>query len=97
MPYRMLNIIISICAHTLPLAAKIRDVIPTQAAISVSGSIFLDQIFEIITSSREQNQIIHSFLVKSFIGLLITPSRKKDFAEKFVYTFYHNLATKVKV
>ena len=70
-PYRMLNTIIKICAHTFPFAAKINDVMPTHAARRVSKSISPVSALEMITINSELSHRHHSFLVKLLIGLLM--------------------------
>ena len=63
--------IIRICAHTLPFAAKIREVTPIRAAIRVSRSKSVENKLETITIKRDAIHRIHSFFVKFFIGLFI--------------------------
>jgi hypothetical protein len=68
MPYNILKITIRICAHPFPFAAKIRDVAPTSAAISIMISNSGDKIFDIPIKSKDTIQRIQSFCVKFLIG-----------------------------
>ena len=68
MPYKMLNAVISICAHTLPFAAKISDVTPTNAAISVNKSKLLVNKLDTSTIDSEHIQSIHSFFLMLLLG-----------------------------
>ena len=70
MPYRIEKITIRICAQTFPFAAKIREVTPTSAAISVSGSKSRLIRLEIMIIIREPIQRPHSFLDKFLIGFV---------------------------
>lgn len=67
----MLKIIISICAQTLPFAAKTSDVTPISAAARVRGSGEGQARFEMSTIVSYSTNRSHSFLVSVFIGLVI--------------------------
>lgn len=56
--YKMQNIVIKICDHTLPLAAKFNAVTPMQVATKVRRSIFPVMIFERITAASEPSHSV---------------------------------------
>ena len=64
--------IIKICDHTFPFAAKTREVTPMHDAINVRRSKSPGKIFAITITTNEQIHTHHSLLVKLAIGSLIS-------------------------
>lgn len=64
----MLNTTMRICAQTLPLAARTKDVTPMRAAASVIRSGSGEVRLEMSTRVKEAIQRIHSFRVKVLMG-----------------------------
>ena len=88
--------IIRICAHTLPFAAKIKDVAPINAAVNVNISISPVIIFEITTISNDPSHKIN-LLYTNFYQITRIYTIKEDSHISILHTYHDNINKKRRI
>ena len=88
--------IIRICAHTLPFAAKIKDVAPINAAVNVNISISPVIIFEITTISNDPSHKINLFYT-NFYQITRIYTIKEDSHISILHTYHDNINKKRRI